>query len=138
MPPALEFGYHPRRDDLANDPVSEHAAPQNENVGIVVQTRHASGGDIVHERCAHTRNLVGRDRHSDPGPAQQDSSSRLSRRNSLPDFHRIIGIVDRLGAVRPEVANFATETVECIDDYSLGGHRGVIACNGDYRFRFAF
>ena len=78
--------------------------------------------------------------HADPdtAPANGDAEIGVTGDDRPSHAGSEFGIVDRLGAVRPEVANFATETVECIDDYSLGGHRGVIACNGNYRFRFAF
>ena len=70
---ALEARGQEALDDRTGEGGAQDAAPQAENVRTIVGPRELGLELVVAARRPYPRHLVGRDRHADPGPTDQNA-----------------------------------------------------------------
>ena len=101
---ALELGVEERVEDRLGASRADVASRQRDHVGVVVQARimRAISGSVT-MRGAHAGHLVGGDRHADARAAHEHAEVGLARGDRVRDCLGVIGVVDRVLAVRPHV-----------------------------------
>ena len=72
-----------------------------EDVHVVVLDSLMSGIGVMTDRCADADDLVRRNARPDSAPADKDATFRLPRKNGLPEYLRLVGIVGRGGRCTP-------------------------------------
>src|SRR6266542_599964 len=100
---AGELRVEPRAENLKTGLASSQPSGQREHVGVVVLAAHPRREDIAAESRADAGDLVGRDGHADARAADENAAFDLAYRDGLGDLERVVGIVDRVGAVGAEV-----------------------------------
>ncbi len=96
-----------------------------------MQPRHARHVDVERDRGAHTRKPV---RHvGDPvgGAAQHDRAIGAALGDRLGGGARIVGVVDRLGAIGSEVLQLPAGSFEPLAQRALQRHTAVIGGQGN-------
>ena len=92
--------------DLQHQPCPDHARAEGDHIRVVVVARRLGAEHIVTERAAYAVHFIGGDRHADPRTADQDTEIALAQRDAFRRRQCVIGVVDGLRAVRPEINVF--------------------------------
>src|SRR3989338_4431685 len=100
---AVERGVEPRPDDGQPPLGIEPALAEHQDVGVVVRPAGFRDLRIGAQRGAYARKLVRDDRHADAGTADQDSPVGPALRDGFGHLGAVVGVVDRVAPVRPQV-----------------------------------
>src|SRR5690349_14729163 len=79
MAAALEDAAEPQRDDLLGEPEADDASAKRQHVCVVVLARQPRGVQIVAQRRAHPRDLVGGDLLALAAAADDDAAIGAAR-----------------------------------------------------------
>ena len=103
MAAAGKWGVEKCLDDARGDVGRREPLAERQHVGVVVLATEAGGGFVGRGDGANPGNLVRRDRHADPGAADEDAVIKPAIRDFGRDPGREIRIVHRVGRLRAEV-----------------------------------
>src|SRR5208283_4625552 len=101
--PAFKGGREPYPRNLGGKTLPGHHGPQHENVRIHVTSALHGGIEVEGKGSPYPAYLIRRDRHADTRAAHEDTAFNLSSGDKAGDFCRIVGIIDRIEAVCPDI-----------------------------------
>src|SRR5262245_35892941 len=112
MTAAIERRAQPERQNFIGQSEADNARAHRQNVSVVVLTRHAGRVEIVAERGAHARDLVGRNLFALTAAAEHDAPIGDARADSARDIEANGRVIDGRVAVCAAVVYLVTETGE--------------------------
>lgn len=134
---AVEFGAEPHFDHSLHALLSDQVGRQAEHVDIIVSAADLGGHFIVTRRGSNARHLVGSDRHSNSGAANQDASISFLLRNLVSDDRSDVGIVDAIGGVGAYVDRLMAQSSQEIDELPLELDSTMVIANRDTHLQFS-
>ena len=130
MPAALEFGAQKDIHQFRRALLGEQVRPQGEHVGVVMLAGQPDLFVALRRRGPHSRNLVGRDGHSDPGIAHQDAAVAPCAAHFARHPLGEIRVIARLRRIRAEVHHFMPVPQQFLPQVLFEGKTGVIGADG--------
>src|SRR5450759_570422 len=127
MATALEGGPEERVEDLPRRGQLGVASGERDDVGVVMESRHARELGIRDLHGAHAGHLVGRDGHAEPGAADKDAEIGFTVRHAAADGLGEHGVVDALLIEWPDVDHFVACVGKIALDLLFQGETGVVA-----------
>jgi hypothetical protein len=128
---AFERRLEPDPNDRQGLVEAERPAADGQAVRIVVPARHVGGERRPAGRGPEALELVGRDGHSDPGPAAEDRPVALARLDELGRAGRVLGVIDGLAGAAAEILERDIPAGEIEGDAGLEVVAGVVGGERD-------
>jgi hypothetical protein len=135
VPPALEFGLQPDFQDLPGEPFSGQAAPQDQEIGIIVLTAHPRSVMVVAKGGPHSGKTIGHDGHPDAAAADQDPPVHFSPGDFLGHPRPDVGVIHRIFIVRSQIYHLDLLSPEVDPQIFFELKAGVIAAEADLHVR---
>ena len=129
MAAAGERCREPQRQDFVGEAERHDPAAHREDVGVVVFARQPGGIEIVAERGANARNLVGRDLLALAAAAENDAAFRPAFRHRAADADADRRVVHRRVAVRAVIVDRVAERCERLFEMFFQREACVIGTN---------
>src|SRR3954464_7742414 len=132
MSAALEVGLHPNLDDPFDTLHAPHVARQATHVWSVMPPAQLRRYFVLARRSPHVRKLVGRDRHPDPGAADENAPLDLAAAHLLRDQGREVRIVNGRVARRTIVDDLMPFRLKERNHLLLKMKSPMITSNGNF------
>ena len=104
---------------------------QRDDVGVVVLAGEGGGERLGHQRAAHRRVAVDRDRDTDARSAQRDAELGLAMRDRIGQDVAVVGIIDAGFIVGTKVEYLVAVLAQPGGKLALHRDGGVIGDDGD-------
>ena len=121
-----EFSGHPGFDYFLNQPGTDDSGPQTKNIGIVMLTTHCRGKKLMTESGPDRPGAIGRHRHADPGPADQDAPISRTTFNGCANRSGKIRIVDRFSGITTKIGYLMPKSFQHFDNIVLDFEAAMI------------
>ena len=131
MASALERRVQPERQDLVGEAEGDDAAAHREDVGVVVLARQPRRVEIVAERGADARHLVGGDLLALAAAAEHDAAIGAAVGDRAADADADRRVVDRRLAVGAVIVDGVAEPLERLLQMFFQEKAGVIGADRD-------
>src|SRR5208283_5125113 len=112
MSPAVKRDLQPSLDDPPYQSLTQKNSCQAKDIRVGVAPAVFSRHVVVAEGGPDPEKLVGRDRHADSGPAQEDSPLGLPAAYLAGNLGGNVGIIDRAAVAYPDIGNLVPESLE--------------------------
>src|SRR5690242_18449187 len=101
-------GFQKRRNDLRSELGPDHSSAEAQDIDAIVLDSLVCGVCVVDGRRSDAADLASGDRNPSSRATDEDAALRLSGDDRHSHLERLVGIVDRFGAIGPEVEYFVT------------------------------
>src|SRR5439155_23572509 len=131
MPAARELRLQPGLENLDRGVASGDPRPQRQDVRVVVLATHPRRVGVTACRGPDTGNLVPRHRHPDSSYTYEDAAVGLAGGHRAPHRGCVVGVVDGLGRLGPEVDDVVAAGDQPCLEVLLQGKAGVVRARTD-------
>jgi len=115
MSPAVKRGLQPNLDETPYQSLTQKNGCQAKDVRVGVASGVFSRHVVVAKGGSHPGKLVGRDRHADSRPTQENSSLGFPAAYLASNFESNVGIIDRAAVAHPDIRNLVPKLLEYFD-----------------------
>jgi hypothetical protein len=129
--PTVKRSLQPNLDETQYQSLTQKNGCQAKDVRVGVASGVCSRHVVMAEGSPHPRKLVGRDRHADSRPTQENSSLGFPAAYLASNFESNVGIIDWATVAYPDIRNLVPELLEYFDQPGFDMVAVVTGTNDD-------